>query len=291
MLCIYKHTPKQIIVSSDYKVFMCSTDIETPQMSTADDAAGQPFEAVVDAETMGTVVDLIDALVDECCIELDEDGIHVPAVDPASVAMVDLELADDAFEAYTGDGGRIGVDVGRLKEVVGMADRGQVVEFVLDSETHALEIAIDDLEYTLALIDPGSIRSPPDLSETDVELSAGVVVEADAIGHALRAADMVSNQVAFGIDADARSFYVEAEGDTDDVSLALGEDDLVALTPSEAHSLFSLNYLDAIDRAIAGTPNVDLQFGTETPVEIGYEFADGAGTVEYVVSPRRTVEY
>ena len=140
-----------------------------------------------------------------------------------------------------------------------MADRGQGVEFVLDPKTHTLEITIDDLEYTLALIDPGSIRSPPDLSETDVELSAGVVVE--------------------------------AEGDTNDVSLALGEDDLVALTPGEAHSLFSLDYLNAIDRAISGTPDVDLRLGTETPVKIGYEFADGAGTVEYVISPRRTVDY
>lgn len=260
-------------------------------MSTADDAASQPFEAIVDAEMMGTVVDLVGALVDECCIELDEDGIHVPAVDPASVAMVDLELADDAFEAYTGAGGRIGVDVGRLKEVVGMADRGQVVEFVLDPETHTLEITIDDLEYTLPLIDPGSIRSPPDLSETAVDLSGEVVVEGDTIGNALQAADMVSNQVAFGIDADASCFYVEAEGGTDDISLVLGENDLVALTPGDAHSLFSLDYLNAIDRAISGTPGVDLRLGTETPVEIGYEFADGAGTVEYVISPRRTVDY
>lgn len=259
--------------------------------SGAEGSSARPFEAVVSAETAQRVVGLVDALVDECRIHLDDDGIRIPAVDPASVAMVDIELSDDAFEAYEAGGGRIGVDVDRLKEVVEMADRGQRVALALDPETRTLEIVIDELEYTLGLIDPAAIRSPPDLSEAAVDLAGEVVVEADAIDQALRAADMVADQIAFGIDEDASTFYIEAEGDTDDVSLALTADDLVEFTPGDAHSLFSLDYLNAINRAIAGAPDIDLHLGTETPVEIGYEFADGAGAVEYVVSPRRPAGY
>lgn len=259
--------------------------------SGAESSSANPFEAIVSAETAQRVVGLVDALVDECRLHLDNDGIRIPAVDPASVAMVDLELSDDAFEVYEAGGGRIGVDVGRLKDVVAMADCGQRVALALDPETRTLEIVIDELEYTLALIDPETIRSPPDLSETAVDLTGEVVVDAYAIDQALRAADMVANQIAFGIDADANTFYVEAEGDSDDVSLALTADDLVDFTPGDAHSLFSLDYLHAINRAIAGTPDIGLQLGTETPVEIRYEFADGAGAVEYVVSPRRAVQY
>ncbi|EMA55661.1 MULTISPECIES: DNA polymerase sliding clamp [Halococcus] len=261
------------------------------RVSDAEESSPRPFEAVVSAETAQTVVGLVGALVDECCLHLDDDGVRIPAVDPASVAMVDLELSDDAFEAYEAGGGRIGVDVDRLAAVVGMADRGQRVALALDPETRTLEIVIDELEYTLALIDPEAIRSPPDLSETAVDLTGEAVVDADVIDQALRAADMVANQIAFGIDADAKTFYVEAEGDTDDVSLALTADDLVDFTPGDAHSLFSLDYLNAINRAIADAPDIGLQLGTETPIEIGYEFADGAGAVEYVVSPRRAVEY
>ena len=62
---------------------------------------------------------------------------------------------------------------------------------------------------------------------------------------------------------------VEAEGDTDDVSLSLDGDDLIDASPGEAESLFSLDYLADIDRAIDADTELTLQFGTEIPLSIG----------------------
>jgi len=242
------------------------------------------FNAIVSANTLRAAIDSVGVLVDECKIHLNEDGLAIRAVDPANVGMVDLELDADAFESYETDGGVIGVNLGRLEDIAGMADSGQLVNMELDEETRKLHIQIDGLEYTLALIDPDSIRQEPDIP--DLDLPATVVIEGRDIDRAVRAADMVSDHIALGVDDAAETFYVEAEGDTDDVHLELGRDDLIDLTAGAARSLFSLDYLKDINKAIPKDGEVTLELGEEFPVKLHFEIAEGMGEVTYMLAPR-----
>jgi len=129
------------------------------------------------------------------------------------------------FESYEADGGLIGVDLSRLEDIAGMADTGQLIQLELDEETRKLHIQIDGLEYTLALIDPDSIRQKPDIP--DLDLPAEVVLEGKDVNRSVTAADMVSDHIALGVDETDEFFYVNAEGDTDDVHLELTQDDLI----------------------------------------------------------------
>lgn len=250
------------------------------------DASTRPFRAVVDADAIQTAVAFVDALFDECHLYLDEEGIRMSGIDPATVASVELTLGRAAFDAYEATGIHTSVDLTRFRDVVGMADSGQSVEFDLAAETRTLEIRIDGLRYTLALIDPDTVRQPPDSPSGGFDFAGEVVADADDFDRVVRAADMVSDHLALGVDDDEEAFYAEAEGDTDDVFLELPADDLVDLTPGEAHSLFSLDYLTAIDRAVPADLAVEFRLGTEQPAAIACEFADGAGSVEYFVAPR-----
>lgn len=242
------------------------------------------FNAIVSADTLGTALDSVSALVDECKIHLNEDGLAIRAVDPANVGMVDMTLDAQAFESYEADGGQIGVNLSRLEDTVGMADAGQLVHLELDEETRKLHIRIDGLEYTLALIDPDSIRQEPDIP--DLDLPANVVVEGRDINRAVKAADMVSDHIALGVDEGEDLFYVDAEGDTDDVHLELDESDLIDLTPGPAHSLFSLDYLKDMNKAIPSDGEVTLELGEEFPVKLHFEIAEGTGQVTYMLAPR-----
>ncbi|GAA0669427.1 DNA polymerase sliding clamp [Natronoarchaeum mannanilyticum] len=242
------------------------------------------FKAIVSAETLGTALDSVSVLVDECKIHLEEDGIAIRAVDPANVGMVDLSLDAAAFESYEADGGLIGVNLSRLEDIVGMADSGQLVELELDEETRKLHIQIDGLEYTLALIDPDSIRQEPDIP--DLDLPAEIVIEGADINRAVTAADMVSDHIALGVDADAEMFYVEAEGDTDDVRLELDREDLIDLQAGAARSLFSLDYLKDMNKAIAKDGEVTTELGEEFPVKMHFDIAEGQGNVTFMLAPR-----
>ena len=242
------------------------------------------INAIVSADTLGAALDSVSVLVDECKVRLEADGLTIRAVDPANVGMVDLELSAAAFESYETDGGVIGVNLDRLADIVGMADADQLVHLELDEETRKLHISLDGLEYTLALIDPDSIRQEPDLPELD--LSAEVVIEGRDIDRAVTAADMVSDHIALGVDSDDEEFYVDAEGDTDDVHLELGREDLIALTPGEARSLFSLDYLDDMNKAISSDAEVTMELGEEFPVKMHFGYAEGDGHVTFMPAPR-----
>ncbi|NEU57861.1 DNA polymerase sliding clamp [Halorussus sp. MSC15.2] len=259
---------------------------ESVSDADAPEAPTRSFRATVNADAIQTAVDLVAALLDECHLSFDEDGVRMWGMDPATVASVDLTLERAAFDDYEATGVRSGVDLSRLGDVVGMADSGQSVHLELDHETRTLEIRFGGLEYALTLIDPETIRRPPDRPSENFDFAGGVVADTDDFDWAVRAADMVSDHLALGIDAEEDAFFVEAEGDTDDVSLVLTADDLVEVRPGEARSLFSLDYLSVIGRAMPSDLDVDLRLGTEQPVAIEYEFADEAGSVAYFVAPR-----
>jgi proliferating cell nuclear antigen len=242
------------------------------------------FKAIVRAERLQSTLDSVGVLVDECKIHLDDGGIEIRAVDPANVGMVDLTLDAEAFESYEADGGLIGVNLVRLQDIAGMADSGQLVELELDEETRKLHISIDGLEYTLALIDPESIREEPDLP--DLDLSSTIVIQGRDIDRAVTAADMVSDHIELGVDEADEHFYVKAQGDTDDVHLELDTEDLIDLVAGEASSLFSLDYLQDMNKAIPKDTEVTMELGEEFPVKLHFDIAEGEGSVTYMLAPR-----
>jgi len=242
------------------------------------------FTAIVSASTLQDALDSVSVLVDECKVRLNDDEFSIRAVDPANVGMVDLTLEAAAFEAYEADGGVIGVNLARLEDIAGMAGSDDLIHLELDEETRKLHIEMDGLSYTLALIDPDSIREEPDIP--DLDLPASIVLEGAQLDRGVTAADMVSDHIRLRVDEDADAFSVEAEGDTDDVDLELTREDLIDLTAGPADSLFSLDYLKDMNRAIPGDAEVRIELGEEFPVKLHYAFAEGLGTVTFMLAPR-----
>ncbi|WP_256295694.1 DNA polymerase sliding clamp [Haloarchaeobius salinus] len=262
-------------------------DSETPQSAQPPaDPASDSLHAIAPAETLRRTVSLVGALVDECRIQFGDDGVEITAIDPANVAAVGLSVDREAFEAYDADGEILGVDLDRFGDVLSMADRDALVDLALDPETRRLHLNVDGLEYTLALVDPDSIRSSPPREDLAYDAPAEVVIDESGLDRAVSAADMVSDHLALAVDSESETFHVDAEGDTDDVSLSRESDDLVDISPGDACSLFSLDYLRDVTREIPSGTAVTLELGTEEPLVLGYAFADGAGSVEYFVSPR-----
>ncbi|SEA19714.1 proliferating cell antigen [Haloplanus vescus] len=242
------------------------------------------FKAIVSASTLRDALDSVSVLVDECKMRLNEDGLSIRAVDPANVGMVDLSLDAGAFESYEADGGVIGVNLARLEDIAGMGNAGDLVHLELDEETRKLHIRIDGLSYTLALIDPDSIRQEPDIP--DLDLPAEIVVEGNQLDRGITAADMVSDHINLRVDESAETFHIEAEGDTDDVDFEMGTDDLIRLDAGPADSLFSLDYLKDMNKAIPGDAEVTIELGEEFPVKLHYDFAEGMGNVTFMLAPR-----
>lgn len=256
-------------------------------MSSASQQPANPdFRAVADASALRTVVSTARSLVTECRLELGADGLSLTAMDPATVAAVRLRLDAAAFEHYAGDAGTIGVNLERLADLLSLADTDELVSLALDAERGLLHVDLADLHYTLALVDPDSIRQPPNPDQLQVEHAGAVTADAAELTRIVRAADMVSDHVDLALDETDPVFRASADGDTDAATIELDTEDLHDATPGDALSTFSLSYLDSIEGAIPTNTPVTLSLGTELPATLDYEVAAGHGTVEFFLSPR-----
>jgi proliferating cell nuclear antigen len=204
------------------------------------------FTAIVQAETFRDWLAPVAALVKECTIHIGETGLAITAVDPANIAIVDTNLDADAFESYDADVGTIGVTLDRLEDVVGFGSSGQLVQLELDEATRTLEVTVGVLDYTLALIDPASIRQEPELPDLDLPLRA--VLQGEDVATMVEAADMVSDHVALGGDGD--TLYADAEGDSDDTTVSYDHVDLIEFEAADVDSIFSLDYCKDMSGAV-----------------------------------------
>lgn len=242
------------------------------------------LKATIDADIFRESIDAIAALVTECRLHTTDDQIRTRSVDTANVAMVSLELQSTAFNSFSATTGELGLDVAKLKNIIGMMGKGDALTLSLLDEERKLELSFGGYRYSISLLDVNTIRKDP--NPPGIDLPGKAVISGEALNNAIKAAAVISDKIALGIDPDAMTFYMEAEGDTDHIKLALGEDELVALNPVQARSLFSIDYLKDMGRVMARADEVEVHLGIDHPVRFVFDIADGNGRVEYLLAPR-----
>lgn len=251
------------------------------------DVEGEPsVRARAPAGTLRPALTAVGALVDECRLRFDSGGLRAVAMDPATVAAVEVELDTGTFDDYAADGTAVGVDVTRLDEVLRMADADETVALALDPESWRLHVAADEWEYAMGLYDPESVREPPDTGELGFEHTADVVLPGETLDRVVTAAGMVADHLALGVDPEAGAFTAEADGDTDDVRFVVSESEATEFSAGRADSLFSLSYLECVERAVPSGTEVRFRLGEDAPLGVEYGIAGGGGRVEMFVSPR-----
>lgn len=234
------------------------------------------------------------AFVDEMKLQITQDGFKGRVVDPANVAMVDKSLSNQGlFEHYSSTGGTLGINLNKMTSIIGMAKKSDLIELELDQETRKLEIYFDGLSYTLALIDPNSIRQEPDIP--DLDLPGRIVVDAEHLIRGIKASRMVSDHILLGIKPGENGspiVYAVGEGDTDDAELELTENDYIEADPvEETHeSLYSIDYLEDVVKAIPKNARLTLDLGSDYPLMIHYNQKDEKGVAEgpttHMIAPR-----
>lgn len=239
--------------------------------------------------TMTDAIAALRTIVDESKLRFDDAGLRSRVVDPANIAMVDVDVPASAFERLTvADETTLGVSLETFADVLGMAESDDDLIASLNAETKKLELEFPatGLEYTCALIDPDSIRQEPDIP--DLDLGGEFIVRGRAIDRGLSAADLVSDHIRL-TGVDNGTLRLSADGDTDTVDLEItGDGDLIdgSLNGDEQESLFSLDYLSDISRPIGSDSAVTVDLGGEMPVKMHFETGDGDIGVTAMVAPR-----
>ena len=242
------------------------------------------LKASIDADIFREAIDVVSALVTECRFHIDPDGVRTRAVDTANVAMVSLDLKKDGFTAYSATKEEIGLDIAKMKNILGMMGKGDILSLQLAENARKLELSFGSYRYSVTLLDVNTVRKDP--NPPTIELPGKVVLTGDTLSSAIKAASMVSDKIALGIDPKGQKFFMVAEGDTDHIRLELSKDELISISPVEARSLFSLDYLKDLGKVMGRAREVQVSLGIDHPVKFSFTFADGKGSVDYLLAPR-----
>ena len=242
------------------------------------------LKATIDADILKESIDAISALVTECRLHTDENGISTRAVDTANVAMVSLSLKKEAFSAFESTKNELGLDIAKLKNIFGMMGKNEPISLELPENGQKLRVSFEGYRYSITLLDPNTIRKDP--NPPNIDLPGKVVLSGNDLYNSIKAASVVSDKIALGIDPAQQIFYMAAEGDTDHIRKEYGKNEVTFLNNVEARSLFSLDYLKDMGKVMSRAEEVEVSIGIDHRVKFASYIAGGKGYVEYLLAPR-----
>ncbi len=242
------------------------------------------LKATIDADIFREVIDAISALVPECRLHTTDNGISTRAVDTANVAMISLELKKEAFDSYKATKSQVGVDISKMKNIFNMMGKGDLISLELPENAQKMQVSVHGYHYSITLLDTNTIRKDP--NPPTINLPGKVAISGDDLNNAIKAAAVISDKIAIGINPKDETFYMIAEGDTDNIRREFGKDELKSLSLNEARSLFSLDYLKDMGKVMSKAAEVEIFLGIDHPVRFSFDIANGNGHVEYLLAPR-----
>ncbi|MEF8879472.1 MAG: proliferating cell nuclear antigen (pcna) [Candidatus Thermoplasmatota archaeon] len=240
------------------------------------------FNAKVKSEVLKGIIDVTSPLVNEVKFNIAPKGISLRAVDPAHVAMVNLEVKKDAFEEYKAEEMELGVDMDKLAGIMRLSKSGDIVNLEYNEDSNRLIVKIGNLVRRMGLIDTAGM---PDPKMPNLNLPAKIVLKASELSQGVRASEAVSDHLSLMVDK--KSFELAAEGDTDTVNLNLPKDLLNELeTESKCKSLFSIDYFSNMIKPVSDENTMTIMLGNDNPIKVEFDIADEKGHVTYLLAPR-----
>lgn len=245
------------------------------------------FNAKVKSEVLKGIIDVTSPLVNEVKFNITPKGISLRAVDPAHVAMVDLEIKKSAFDEFKAKDLELGIDMDKFASIMRLSTAGDMVSLEYDEDTNRLIVKIGNLVRKMGLIDTAGM---PDPKMPNLNLPAKVVLKASELSQGVRASEAVSDHLSLTVSKD--NFELFAEGDTDTVNLKLPKSLLVELnTNSKCKSLFSIDYFSNMIKPVRGDDPVTIMIGNDNPIRVEFNIADDKGHVTYLLAPRIESEW
>ena len=219
-------------------------------------------------QLMREIVDLLSVLTEEAKLCWGENGLSTTVVDGSHVALMSVTIADACFETYEVEPVEIGLELGKLRDLLTLAGPNDLVEIDYDGATGAINVRVGEVHRILRGLDTGSMAEP--------------------LSRALRAAKFVGELVDLSLDKNQMTVSVTVEaGEAVNVRFDAGEmSELIAPKPTQ--STYSLQFLEPLSRKLASglTDEVSIEFQDRYPLRLTWSSNDGGAAWSYFLAPR-----
>ena len=186
---------------------------------------------------MREIVDILSVLTEEAKMSWGEKGLTIKVVDGSHVALLSATISDACFETYEVEPVEIGLELGKLRDLLTLAGPSDLVEIDYDDAVGAVNVRVGEVHRILRGLDTGTMQDPQ-LPVLDFDSNAAI--SSEKLSRALRAAKFVGEIVDLKLDSKEMRISVNVEaGEGVNVHFEAGElSDLVC--PSETRGSYSL---------------------------------------------------
>ena len=236
-------------------------------------------------QLMREIVDLLSVLTEEAKLCWGENGLSTTVVDGSHVALMSVTIADACFETYEVEPVEIGLELGKLRDLLTLAGPNDLVEIDYDGATGAINVRVGEVHRILRGLDTGSMAEP---RMPELKFDCRAKLSAERLSRALRAAKFVGELVDLSLDKNQMTFSATVEaGEAVNVRFDAGEmSELIAPKPTQ--STYSLQFLEPLSRKLASglTDEVSLEFQDRYPLRLTWSSNDGGAAWSYFLAPR-----
>ncbi|MFH0904492.1 MAG: hypothetical protein V1854_04810 [Methanobacteriota archaeon] len=279
-----------------------------------------PNKAILDPQLARQFLNIMGAIVDEFRLSISKDGWKAVAVDPANVALVDIDLPKDNFLSYEFESDnwtssidghptgvleeelKVGIDINKIITFIGYPDKKEMLdeemhepmEFIFSNappkygNRYQLQLKQGMFSRTMLLLPESEIRRSPEKPILHVDYM--LQLKGRELQRIVEEAAKVSDDLRLGFRREEEGITfiastVDGEGFPWDATKQLhGWEALSDKARDSSSSLFSLDYLCDITEVIP-SETVWLHIGHDNPCIISFILGQ-TGTVEYKIAPR-----
>ncbi|MFP3237735.1 MAG: DNA polymerase sliding clamp [Caldivirga sp.] len=233
-------------------------------------------------------------VLNEALFTMSPDGISLKAVDSSKVSLVILNIPSTALEEVNiTDTVKVGILFDTVKKLARRIRAKDKVDIGVDRGRNRFLMTI---YYGSKGKESGMYRrfylpivdvAQEDIPEPKIDYPVRIRMSMDAFKDALTMAEDISDAVTFA--ADPESFVIKASGEGGryyEVQYQSTDESFQEFSVSERHEAsYSLEYITSMNSQMAPICEyVTIEFATNKPIRLTYEFASGSLT--YYVAPR-----
>lgn len=227
-------------------------------------------------------IELISDLVLEVRIKIKEFGLSIVAIDPGNISMVSLKIPKTAFEVFESEEEVLGVNLESLKKILKRC--GKSSSLILEKKENALEIKIEDKINRIFNLNLIEIEREDKEFPEHLEFSTEVTIDSGDLVDSVEDCLVVSDACSFIVKE--KKFIVEAK-ETNSARAEFSADE-VEISGEDAHSRYSLEYLQKFTKAGKQFKKAGLKFADDHPMRM--DFTSEHLSLSFLLAPRVETE-
>jgi proliferating cell nuclear antigen len=236
------------------------------------------FHLVAKAGLLKETIGLCSSLVDDVKLKIKSNGIKIAAVDPAHICLVELTLSGEACDEYDATNFELGITLEKLSGILKLAKDAVTIDY--DPKEKRLVFKMDTLTRRMGTIDPEGMADP---TIPKMVTPSKFAIPAQHFTVTLEACEQISDHMRISVDKAGIKIFTESDADT--VMDEIPKDRLIELnTTGTFSSDYSLEYLKNATKG--AKESIKFGMSNDNPLQMEYTFAEGKGTVQYVLAPR-----